>query len=109
MRLRTPLTSQIGKVFVTFEAVGGDFAAGRTVIDNAFLTEKQHYLNLGQLSWHKVSTLRHLGDRRVYLELATKTSNPNFPPRVGLGGACSEEQAANPAKLVRRQPCCWAR
>ena len=33
---------------------------------------------------------------RIWVELATKTSNPNFPPRVGLGGECTEEQARDP-------------
>src|SRR5688500_12917478 len=48
------------------------------------------------MDWVRLSTHPTMRERRLYVELATKTSNPNFPPRVGLGGACSEEQAADP-------------
>ncbi|HUY35492.1 MAG TPA: hypothetical protein VMV69_22305 [Pirellulales bacterium] len=34
--------------------------------------------------------LTNMPDRHIYIEFATKTSNPNFPPCVGLGGACRE-------------------
>lgn len=94
--LRTPLLEQFSKSFLSFEYTGGDFAALRTVLDNAFLTERQQYLNEPGVGWLTTSTMPAMRDRRVYIELATKTSNPNFPPRVGLGGACSEEQASDP-------------
>ncbi|HEV3023444.1 MAG TPA: DUF1549 domain-containing protein, partial [Pirellulales bacterium] len=81
---------------VSFECCGGDFAASRTVIDNAFLSEKQKYLDRAEPAWELMSTWSSAPDRHVYIEFATKTSNPNFPPRVGLGGACSEEQTADP-------------
>ena len=76
--------------------MGGDFAAQRTVIDNAFLTEKQAYLASSLPVWLTSSTLPTMSERHNYIEFATKTSNPNFPPRVGLGGACSDEQIADP-------------
>ncbi len=94
--IRTPLLNTFDKSFISFEFVGGDFSAHRTVIDNAFLTEKQAYLQQPSLGWLTLSTYRAMPQRRIFLELATKTSNPNFPPRVGLGGACSEEQVADP-------------
>lgn len=94
--IRTPQLRSFQLPFLTFEHVGGDFAAHRTVVDNAFLTERQVYLNQPQLGWLLLSTVPSMAQRRVYLELATKTSNPNFPPRVGLGGPCSEEQASDP-------------
>ena len=93
--LRTPWTKLIGPGHLSFEAAGGDFSAQRTVVDNAFLTERQQYLADALPRWRLVDSLASL-DRNVYIEFATKTSNPNFPPRVGLGGACSEEQAADP-------------
>ena len=93
--LRTPWTKSIGSGHLSFEVAGGDFSAQRTVVDNAFLTEKQQYLANPSPQWRLVDTLSGL-DRNVYIEFATKTSNPNFPPRVGLGGACSEEQVADP-------------
>jgi len=94
--LRTPFLRTFDKPFLSFEYAGGDFAAIRTVVDNAFLTERQQYLNQPFPGWLTQSTLGQFKDRNVYLEIATKTSNPNFPPRVGLGGACSEEQVADP-------------
>ena len=93
--LRTPWTKLLGPGHLSFEVAGGDFSAQRTVVDNAFLTEKQQYLANATPQWRLVDTLSGL-DRNVYIEFATKTSNPNFPPRVGLGGACSEEQVGDP-------------
>jgi hypothetical protein len=94
--VRTPFTKMLGDGHLSFEVAGGDFAARRTVVDNAFLTERQQYLADPFPKWQRVDSLSSMPDRNVYLEFATKTSNPNFPPRVGLGGACSEEQAADP-------------
>lgn len=93
--LRTPWTKSFGPGHLSFEVAGGDFSAQRTVVDNAFLTEKQQYLANATTQWRLVDTLSSM-ERNVYVEFATKTSNPNFPPRVGLGGACSEEQVADP-------------
>ncbi|MBI5761080.1 MAG: PSD1 domain-containing protein [Planctomycetales bacterium] len=94
--VRSPWLNQFSKNHLSFEYCGGDFAAHRTVYDNAFLTEKQQYLNQPALGWLRLSTVPAMKDRRIYIELATKTSNPNFPPRVGLGGPCSEEQTRDP-------------
>ncbi|MFO1003018.1 MAG: DUF1549 domain-containing protein [Planctomycetaceae bacterium] len=98
--LRTPWTRSLGPGHLSFEVAGGDFSAQRTVVDNAFLTEKQQYLANATPQWRLVDTLSSL-DRNVYIEFATKTSNPNFPPRVGLGGACSEEQVADPRSWLQ--------
>lgn len=94
--VRTPWTKSIGPGQLSFEVAGGDFAARRIVVDNAFLTERQQYLNDPLPKWQIVDGLSSQQDRNVYIEFATKTSNPNFPPRVGLGGACTEEQTADP-------------
>ena len=94
--LRSPWTKTLAPGHLSFEAAGGDFAARRVVVDNAFLTEKQQYLADPLPQWQLVDGMSSLQDRNIYVEFATKTSNPNFPPRVGLGGACSEEQAADP-------------
>jgi hypothetical protein len=94
--IRTPYLNSLGSSRITFEAFGGDFAAQRTVYDNAFLTEKQKYLSNKYPQAFSLSTLHSQKQRNIYIEFATKTSNPNFPPRVGLGGACSEKQAADP-------------
>lgn len=94
--VRTPILKTLEPGHLSFEVLGGDFAARRGVIDNAFLTEKQTYLNQKHEAWQLVDTYGGMRQRHNYIEFATKTSNPNFPPRVGLGGACSEEQAADP-------------
>lgn len=94
--LRTPWSKLIGPGQFSFEVAGGDFAARRIVVDNAFLTERQQYLSNPLPQWQMTDGLASQQDRNVYIEFATKTSNPNFPPRVGLGGACSDEQAADP-------------
>jgi hypothetical protein len=94
--VRTPYLNRSSSYgHISFECCGGDFAASRTVIDNAFLTEKQKYLDRTDPAWELMSTWSNAPDRHVYLEFATKTSNPNFPPRVGLGGACSDQQIAD--------------
>lgn len=94
--VRTPWLNQFEHAFLSFEHTGGDFAAHRTIVDNAFLTERQVYLKQPGLGWLTLSTFPTARDRKIYIELATKGSNPNFPPRVGLGGACTEEQARDP-------------
>ncbi|MBK9169476.1 MAG: PSD1 domain-containing protein [Bryobacterales bacterium] len=105
--LRTPDIDSLGKRWISLEVSGGDFAARRLVIDNAFLTERQGYLRDRKSHWVTLSAIGYeKGNRprtqveraetRIYAELATKTSNPNFPPRVGLGGKCTDEQAADP-------------
>jgi hypothetical protein len=94
--VRTPYLDGIPEPKMSFEACGGDFSAERIVIDNAFLTERQTYLARRDPAWSSQSTLHELQGRKVYVELATKSSNANFPPRVGLGGSCSEAQAAEP-------------
>jgi hypothetical protein len=94
--LRSPYLNTIKDPFVSILVAGGDFAAHRTVIDNAFLTEKQVYLVSSTAGWQQFSTFRSMPERHIFLEYVTKTCNPNFPPRVGLGGATTAEQEADP-------------
>jgi len=105
--VRTPHLNHTGHRYISFELAGGDFAAYRTVVDNAFLTERQVYLKSADPYWvrldagakastHRAQTEIEKAETRVYFEIATKTSNPNFPPRVGLGGRFTDEQAADP-------------
>lgn len=94
--VRTPYLNTLTKAKISIESCGGDFAAHRIVVDNAFLAERQEYLKGKTPGWLRFSTFPEMKDRRIYVEFATKSSNGNFPPRVGLGGACSEEQAADP-------------
>lgn len=94
--LRTPLLSGIGEARLSLEVCGGDFSAERIVVDNAFIAERQTYLARRDPAWGEMSTFHELAGRRIFGEWATKSSNPNFPPRVGLGGACNETQVADP-------------
>ena len=94
--VRTPFLRTLGAKFVSFQVHGGDFAAARTVVDNAFLTERQAYLAGGDPAWKSYSTFPEMRDRAVYVELATKASNPNFPPRVGLGQDLTAAQIDDP-------------
>ena len=82
--LRTPLLTQFDQTFLTYEYSGGEFSASRTIFENGFLTERQTYLDAPSLSWLRMSTRPDYRAHRVYQEIATKTSNPNFPPRMGL-------------------------
>jgi hypothetical protein len=98
--LRTPWLNTFDRPYLSVEQSGGDFSAHRTVVDNAFLTERQVYLKYPAVQWVQFSTFRDMPTRRIFVEFATKTSNPNFPPRVGLGGACSDEQIADPVSWM---------
>lgn len=93
--LRSPLTKEIPGKFLHAFVAGGDFAAQRTVIDNAFLCEKQQYHANDRYAW-KALNLYAGTDRRIYLEYATKTNNPNFPPRWGLGTKLTEQMKTSP-------------
>ena len=100
--VRSPFINHSGRAYVSFEASGGDLSVHRLVPDNAFLTERQGYLEDDLPDWTRVSTEalektnRALtpGEKeeiQITLEFVTKASNPYFPPRVGLGG-CTEER-----------------
>lgn len=100
--VRSPFINHLGRAYVSFEASGGDLSIHRLVPDNAFLTERQGYLEEDWPSWTRLSTVAHektnrplspdeKADMHITLELLTKASNPYFPPRVGLG-KCTEEQ-----------------
>ncbi len=94
--IRTPFLKEFPEPWLSLETCGGEFSAERTVVDNAFLTERQTYLARRDPAWSSYPPLPELSGRHVYREVATKTSNPNFPPRIGLGGDCSNAQIADP-------------
>jgi hypothetical protein len=94
--VRTPYLEAVPEPSFLIEDCGGDFSCERVVVDNAFLAERQVYLARRDPGWSTFSALHDLPGRHNYVELATKSSNPNFPPRVGLGGPCSEAQVAQP-------------
>ncbi|MBA63318.1 MAG: hypothetical protein CMJ76_13255 [Planctomycetaceae bacterium] len=93
--LRSPLTEEFSGFFLHALTSGGDFSAQRTVIDNAFLCEKQQYYAEDRYSW-KTLNLYKEEERKIFLEFTTKTSNPNFPPRWGLGKKLTESMETSP-------------
>ena len=94
--LRTPPLRRFDQAHLSFEVCGGGLSAHRTVIDNAFLTERQFYIDSPEMSWLSLPTYPNYPDRKVFLELATKASNPNFPPRMGLEKYLSDEEIRDP-------------
>lgn len=102
--VRTPFLNHSGRSYVSMGVIGGDYSAHRLIVDNSFRTERQTYLEDHRPHWIRHSTLAdHRTNRspspdesaetRIYIELATKASNPNFPPRVGLGPDISAAEA----------------
>src|SRR5205823_8823262 len=63
--LRSPFLNQLDRKFVSVLVEGGDFAAERTVVDNAFLTERQSYLS-SPATWKQYSTFPEMKDRAIY-------------------------------------------
>ena len=91
--LRSPLLNTIEQPAISVLASGGNYAAYRRVIDNAFLSERQTYLDKLRYQWLPFSTK---SERRIYVEFVTKGSNPNFPPRWGLGPKLSKQAMVDP-------------
>ena len=94
--LRSPLLNTIEQPAISVLASGGNYAAYRRVIDNAFLCEKQTYLEKSSYQWLPFTTYKNMPQRRIYVEFVTKGSNPNFPPRWGLGAKLSKQAMADP-------------
>jgi len=94
--IRTAVLSGYSQSQISFEHSAGDYSAVRTIVDNAFLTERQQYLDSPKTSWKVHSTYPQYRSRKVILEIATKTSNPNFPPRMGLGKELTAEEIRDP-------------
>ena len=94
--VRTPYLLHYDQPRISFEQVGGEFSAHRTVFDNEFLTEHQQKLHPGSSGWLSLRTHHTLKERRAYIEFATKTSNPNFPPRIGKCRECTPEVVGDP-------------
>jgi len=95
--IRTPHLAGFDQTYLSFEYSGGDFSANRTIFENGFLTERQKYLDSPTPAWLRLSTHPEYRAHHVYHEIATKTSNPNFPPRMGLSKPdVNAEQISDP-------------
>lgn len=77
---------------------GGKCGAISLIVDQSFHGENVVFLNQPTSGWRTLTAGNFpaiAGDnqkpRRVYLEIATKSLNNNFPPRTGLGGMQESE------------------
>jgi Protein of unknown function (DUF1553)/Protein of unknown function (DUF1549)/Planctomycete cytochrome C len=83
----------------SIELVSGKSASASFVVDRALNPERLQFPNVGLPTWTSYvagnfDTLEGSIDRaprRVYFELATKSLNNYFPPRVGYGGLSEAE------------------
>jgi hypothetical protein len=93
--LRTPFLSYANGKKLSILAAGGDMSTVSQIVDNAFMTERQVYLKTVQPQWTGIfpvggqsgdmpKTEDEKAEMRTWSEVATKASNPNFPPRTGL-------------------------
>jgi len=88
---QAPVTFSVGHA-------GGNHAAQSFIIDQAVHPERMLFINQPTLAWLEMKAgrfVRFTGDfdtavRRIYFEMATKTLNNNFPPRVNLKGMSVE-------------------
>jgi Protein of unknown function (DUF1553)/Protein of unknown function (DUF1549)/Planctomycete cytochrome C len=93
--LRTPFLNHSDAKNFSIQAAGGDLSTVSEIVDNAFMTERQVYLKILQPQWTGLfpvggqsgdmpKTEDEKAEMRIGSEVATRASNPNFPPRIGL-------------------------
>src|SRR5207247_1552112 len=93
--LRTPFLNHSDGKKLSIQAAGGDLSTVSEIVDNAFMTERQVYLKTVQPQWAELfpvggqsgdmpKTEDEKAEMRIWSEVATRASNPNFPPRIGL-------------------------
>lgn len=87
--LRSPLLSS-NKKYVSFQLLGGKFAARRSIVDNCVIGEGNDLLDHRDLRWERIAT-KEAKKFPVYLELNTKSDNPRLPERPGKFKAAADE------------------
>jgi hypothetical protein len=101
--LQSPQFDPTQPVTFSMQSMAGQFASQVFVVDRALNPERMSFPSRPQLEWSTLvagqfDSLEGTVDaapRRVYFELATKSYNNYFPPRVGYGGV-SEAELTNP-------------
>lgn len=101
--LQSPNLDPLEPLTFSLELVAGKFASSSFVVDRALNPERMQFPVASLPSWQTLlagnfDTLEGSIDRlprRVYYELATKSLNNYFPPRVGYGGV-SEAEVSDP-------------
>ncbi len=97
--LQSPSQDPLEPVTFSLELVAGKFASSSFIVDRALNPERMQFPVASFPSWQTLvagnfDTLEGSIDRlprRVYYELATKSLNNYFPPRVGYGGVSEAE------------------
>ncbi len=92
--LQSPALDPSQPITFSIETVAGKFASQSFIVDRALNPERLTFPNHPLPTWQRLTagnfdSLEGTIDRaprRVYFELATKSLNNYFPPRVGYGG-----------------------
>jgi mono/diheme cytochrome c family protein len=99
--LQSPALDPLQPVTFSLEAASGKFASQSFIVDRALNPERLQFPNRPFPVWQTL-TAGHFDSlegtidaapRRVYFELATKSLNNYFPPRIGYGGVSEAEVA----------------
>jgi hypothetical protein len=101
--VRSPLLDRSPPATFSIGLAGGKHGARSLVVDHAFHPERMVFIDQPLPSWVTLTAggfTRLAGgvdemQRRIYLELATKSLNNYFPPRTGFGGV-KESDVADP-------------
>jgi hypothetical protein len=99
--LQSPQLDPTNPITFSVELAAGKFASLSFIVDRALNPERLTFPSLPQAAWQTLTagnfdSLEGTVDkaaRLVYLELATKSFNNYFPPRVGYGGVSEAEVA----------------
>ena len=115
--LQSPQLDPTAAITFSLEGVAGKFASQSFIVDRALNPERLAFPKRPFPAWQTLTagnfdSLEGTIDRsprRVYFELATKSLNNYFPPRVGYGGA-SEAEVNDPrswfgvSRIVQHAP-----
>ncbi|MFN9723313.1 MAG: PSD1 and planctomycete cytochrome C domain-containing protein [Planctomyces sp.] len=115
--LQGPAMDPLQPITFSLLGVAGKFASQTFVVDRALNPERMQFPSRPQPVWSTVTagqfdSLEGTVDalpRRVYFELATKSLNNYFPPRVGYGGVneaeCADERSwFGVSRIVQHPP-----
>jgi mono/diheme cytochrome c family protein len=99
--LQSPQYDPTQRRTISLEMASGQFASLSFIVDRALNPERMAFPNLPLPTWHtqtagNFDTLEGSIDerpRRVYLEIATKSLNNYFPPRIGYGGSSAAAES----------------
>lgn len=81
--LRSPRLQTLGAPNVSVALAGDEWSGHLTIVENAFQTERNTFLNQPKTAWQKFATFQDKPDWNVRIEIATSDLNPCFPPRWG--------------------------